>query len=56
MLYEVITTMTLENSRGQKRVRTIEGWEREISDMEEQECESGERASHSAQCRSYNFV
>lgn len=30
-----VMTMTLENSRGQKRVRTIEGWEREISDMEE---------------------
>jgi outer membrane lipoprotein-sorting protein len=29
-------TMTLENSRGQKRVRTIEGWEREMSDAEEQ--------------------
>lgn len=31
-----VLTMTLENSRGQKRVRTIEGWEREISDDEEQ--------------------
>jgi len=30
-----VMTMTLENSRGQKRVRTIEGWEREISDTEE---------------------
>ena len=30
-----VLTMTLENSRGQKRVRTIEGWEREISDEEE---------------------
>jgi hypothetical protein len=29
-------TMTLENSRGQKRVRTIEGWEREMSAEEEQ--------------------
>jgi hypothetical protein len=33
--YQVMT-MTLENSRGQQRVRTIEGWEREISDEEEQ--------------------
>ena len=31
-----VMTMTLENSRGQKRVRTIEGWEREMSDDEEQ--------------------
>jgi len=30
-----VMTMTLENSRGQQRVRTIEGWEREISDEEE---------------------
>lgn len=30
-----VLTMTLENSRGQKRVRTIEGWEREMSDAEE---------------------
>ncbi len=30
-----IMTMTLENRRGQQRVRTIEGWSREISDEEE---------------------
>ncbi len=31
-----VMTMTLQNSRGQTRVRTIEGWNREISDEEEQ--------------------
>jgi hypothetical protein len=31
-----VTTMTLENSRGQKRVRTIEGWSQEITRDEEQ--------------------
>jgi outer membrane lipoprotein-sorting protein len=31
-----VLTMTLENSSGQKRVRTIEGWDREMSDDEEQ--------------------
>jgi hypothetical protein len=31
-----VLTMTLENSRGQTRIRTIEGWEREMSDDEEQ--------------------
>ena len=31
-----VLTMTLENSRGQTRVRTIEGWEREMSEDEEQ--------------------
>jgi len=31
-----VLTMTLENSSGQKRVRTIEGWEREMSEDEEQ--------------------
>jgi hypothetical protein len=31
-----VLTMTLENSSGQTRVRTIEGWEREMSEDEEQ--------------------
>jgi hypothetical protein len=31
-----IMTMTLENSRGQTRVRTIEGWDREMTEDEEQ--------------------
>jgi len=30
-----VMTMILENSRGQKRVRTIEGWSHEVSDDEE---------------------
>jgi outer membrane lipoprotein-sorting protein len=30
-----VMTMTLENGRGQQRVRTLEGWSREISDDEE---------------------
>lgn len=30
-----VMTMTLENQRGQKRVRTIEGWSREVSDQED---------------------
>lgn len=30
-----VMTMTLENSRGQQRVRTLEGWSREISEHEE---------------------
>ena len=31
-----VLTMTLENSRGQQRIRTIEAWEREMSEDEEQ--------------------
>lgn len=31
-----IMQMTLENSRGQQRIRTIEGWSREVSPEEEQ--------------------
>jgi len=31
-----VMTMTLENSRHQQRVRTIEGWSREVTDDEEQ--------------------
>jgi hypothetical protein len=31
-----IMTMTLENSRGQTRARTIEGWDREMTEDEEQ--------------------
>ena len=30
-----VMTMTLQNARGQQRVRTIEGWTREITDEEE---------------------
>ncbi len=30
-----VMTMTLENQRGQQRVRTIEGWSREVSDTED---------------------
>ncbi len=30
-----VMTMTLENARGQQRVRTIEGWSHELSDNEE---------------------
>ena len=31
-----VMTMTLENSRGQQRIRTIEGWSRETSETEDQ--------------------
>ncbi len=30
-----VMTMTLENARGQQRVRTLEGWSRELSEEEE---------------------